>query len=378
MARAASRMAAPEVWIGPAGGRIDGVERIAVLRGGGLGDLLFAFPALSSLAAAYPRARITLLGTPAHAALLGSRPGPVDEVAVLPRVRGVYLPEGEAEDPAGADEFVREMREKRFDLALQLHGGGRNSNPFLLRLGARVTAGLCTPDAARLDRVLPYEYYQHEWMRALEVAGLVGAPPVALEPRIHVTPREREEALRWAPPPGVSLVVVHPGATDPRRRWPAERFAEVAARLVDAGARVVVVGDSSDVLLGERIVRLARDAARAAAGEQLRSLAGRLTLSGLVGLLSAADAFLGNDSGPRHLAQAVGCPTVSVFWAGNVINAGPLGRAEHRIHVSWTTRCPACGRDCTSAADRCAHDVSFVAQVPPAPVYADLAQLIPL
>lgn len=372
---ATPRIAEPDLWLGPAGGRIEGVERIAVLRGGGLGDLLFAFPALSSLAAAYPQARITLLGTPAHAALLGSRPGPVDEVTVLPRVRGVHLPDGEAEDRAGADEFVRELRKKRFDLALQLHGGGRNSNPFLLRLGARVTAGFCTPDASRLDRVLPYEYYQHEWLRALEVVGLVGAPPVALEPRIHVTPEERDEARQWAPPPGVRLVVVHPGATDPRRRWPAERFAEVAARLVDAGARVVVAGDSSDVPLGEQIVRLAGDAAQGAAGDRLRSLAGRLTLSRLVGLLSVADAFLGNDSGPRHLAQAVRCPTVSIFWAGNVINAGPLGRAEHRIHVSWTTHCPACGRDCTAGGERCEHDVSFVAAVEPDPVYDDVAEL---
>lgn len=369
-------MAADDLWIGPAGSRIEGVERIAVLRGGGLGDLLFAVPALSALAAAYPEARITLLGTPAHAALLGSRPGPVDEVAVLPRVRGIHLPEGEDEDPVGAREFIHDLQERRFDLAVQLHGGGRNSNPFLLRLGARVTAGLCTPDAPPLDRILPYEYYQHEWLRALEVVGLVGAPPVALEPRIHVTPEERAEALRWTPPPGVPLVVVHPGATDPRRRWPAERFAEVAARLVDAGARVVVVGDSSDVPLAERIVQPAREAARGGAtDEQLRSLAGRLTLSELVGLLSVSDAFLGNDSGPRHLAQAVGCPTVSIFWAGNVINAGPLGRARHRIHVSWTTHCPVCGLDCTAGTERCEHDVSFVADVDPDPVYDDLAHL---
>lgn len=58
-----------------------------------------------------------------------------------------------------------------------------------------------------------------------------------------------------------------------------------------------------------------------------------------------------------------------------MINAGPIGRSQHRVHVSWTTRCPACGRDCTSDAERCEHDVSFVADVEAGPVLADLEEL---
>lgn len=366
----------PSVSIGPLGDRVDGVERIAVLRGGGLGDLLFASPAIESLAAAYPHARITLLGTPMHADLLDGRPGPVDDVAVLPLVHGVRLPPGENEDPAGAEEFVRWMRQQRFDLAVQIHGGGTYSNPFVRRLGARVTAGLCAPGAARLDRVAPYAYYQHEWFRALEVVGLVGAPPVALEPVLRPTPQEVSQAESWRREAGdAPLVVVHPGATDPRRRWPPERFAEVAARVAAAGAHVVVIGDSSDVPAAEQIVDRARRGLPGVSGERIHSAAGALSLSGLVALLCAADVFLGNDSGPRHLAQAVGCPTVSIYWVGNVINAAALGRSEHRVHVSWTTRCPVCGSDCTGGAERCEHDISFVAEVEAGPVHDDVAEL---
>jgi ADP-heptose:LPS heptosyltransferase len=74
----------------PADGRFDEVLKIAVLRGGGLGDLLFALPALDALAEAYPEAEIVLLGTPMHAALLRGRPGPVARVEVLPKTRGVH------------------------------------------------------------------------------------------------------------------------------------------------------------------------------------------------------------------------------------------------------------------------------------------------
>src|SRR3954471_6742196 len=180
--------------IGPVGDRVEGVERIAVLRAGNIGDLLFALPAVDALAACYPEARITLLGMPAHAALLGDRPGPVSEVVVLPRVEGVGAAPGTASPPDEIEEFCARMREQRFDLALQLHGGGRYSNPFLKRLGARVTAGLRTPDAEHLDRIVPYTYYQHEVLRSLEVAGLLGARPVTIEPVFSVT----EDDLRRA------------------------------------------------------------------------------------------------------------------------------------------------------------------------------------
>lgn len=57
--------------------------------------------------------------------------------------------------------------------------------------------------------------------------------------------------------------------------------------------------------------------------------------------------MVGNDSGPRHLAQAVGTPTVGVYWIGNVINAGAIGRTLHRVHFSWVSQCPVCGVDVT-------------------------------
>ncbi|WP_420497454.1 glycosyltransferase family 9 protein [Parafrankia sp. FMc2] len=77
--------------------------------------------------------------------------------------------------------------------------------------------------------------------------------------------------------------------------------------------------------------------------DRLVDLTGRLGPSGLVGLLAAADVMIGNDSGLRHLAGAVGTPTVGVFWCGDVINAGPLDRGRHRVIASFRTTCPRCG-----------------------------------
>lgn len=372
--------------VGPVLERFSDVSRIAVLRGGGLGDLIYALPAVSALKAAYPEASVTLLGTPIHAELLSQIEGPLDETLILPFAEGVRPG---AEDHGELDRFFGEMRARKFDLAVQLHGGGHYSNPFLLRLGARHTVGTRTPDAARLERTVPYVYYQHEPQRALEVAGFAGAPPPGLEARVRALP---EFAQQLAPrldalfpsAEARGTVAIHPGATDPRRRWPADRFAAVARKAADDGFRVVVVGDHTEKELAETVVEAAVGHAKADSkgasnrAPQVASLAGQLGLGELAALLAACCAVVANDSGPRHLAQALGTPTVGIFWAGNAINAAPLGRTLHRIHLGWATHCPVCGIDITQVgwtAPRCRHDESTVEAVAPDAVYEDVRQL---
>lgn len=356
------------IGVGPILEKFEGISRIAVLRGGGLGDLLFAIPAIAALKAAYPGADVTLLGTPIHEQVVSATVGPIDRVRILPYSEGVRPGD---EDPAGLERFFAEIRAERFDLAVQLHGGGRYSNPFLLRLGARHTVGTRTVDAASLERTVPYLYYQHEPLRALEVAGFAGAPPVDLEARLAPSASLDEDLVSNE---AEALVVIHPGATDPRRRWPAERFAELAAACAADGCQVLIVGDSSEQPLAERITELAA----VSSPGMVRSVAGRLDVSGLAALLARCTVMVANDSGPRHLAQALGAPTVGIYWAGNVINAGALGRSLHRVHASWTTKCPSCGIDVTQVgwtAPRCSHNDSLVEEVAVTAVYEDVRGL---
>ncbi|MGN8048785.1 glycosyltransferase family 9 protein [Curtobacterium sp. 22159] len=356
--------------IGNGGERFDDVREIAVLRGGGLGDLMFAVPAIEALAAAYPQARVTLLGSPSAPAVLAGRTDAVHAFEELPVVPGVRDAGDDAPEP---EEFFDRLA-GRFDLAVQLHGGGRNSNPFLLRLGARHTVGTATEDAEVLERWVRYVYYQHEVLRALEVVSLAGAAPVTLDPRVRVRDDERDA---WRERLGVTrkLLAVHPGATDPRRRWSPERFAAVARARLAAGDDVVLVGDPSDVPAAAAIV----DALPADAADRVHDLTGSLPLTELPAVLAAADVLVGDDSGPRHLAVAVGTPTVGVFWFGNVVNAGPFDRGRHRVHMSFVTRCPVCGIDVTQvgwSAERCEHDPSYVDEVQPEAVLQDVEDLL--
>lgn len=340
-------------------GLVPGVRKIAVLRANALGDYLFALPALDALRSAYPEARITLLGAPWHADVLAGRAGPIDRVLVVPAAPGLRDPVPDDPGPA-PDAFLAAARAERFDLAIQLHGGGSHSNPLVAGLGARVTAGLRSADAAPLDRWVPYVYYQPEVFRYLEVVALVGAEPVTHQPRLALTDRDRREAesiVAEAGPgtAGGPLVALHPGATDPRRRWPSQRFAAVGDALADAGARVLVTGTPTERdLVAEVTGRMGRPA---------YPMVGRLSIGGLAALYARCAVVVSNDTGPLHLAAAVGAATVGIYWIGNMINGAAVTRTRHRPLISWTVRCPVCGRDCTRH-DRCPHDPSFVADVP--------------
>ena len=326
------------------------VERIAVLRANDLGDLVFALPALDALRAAYPSAEITLLAKEWHRELLGSRPGPVDRVIAVPAHRGVR--EDREPDRLELDSFFAAMAAERFDIALQMHGGGRFSNAFVARLGARITAGARTPDAPELDRSIAYVYLQPEVLRQLEIVALVGAAPAGLEPRLAVTEQDRAQASAQLAVDG-PLVVLAPGASDPRRRWPVERFARVGDALAAAGAAVAVSGDASERGLAADLAGRMR--------APLRDVSGRLSLGGLTGLLARAQLVVSNDSGPLHLAAAVGAATVGIYWGPSAINGMLAARRAHRPLVSFTLACPRCGAD--SLRSPCDHADSHVAEV---------------
>ncbi len=326
------------------------VRKIAVARVNALGDFLFTVPALEALRAAYPQAEIVLLGKAWHASFLARRTTPIDRVVVVPPCRGVGADPDIEENPAELERFFQSMVQERFDLAIQMHGGGRYSNPFTRRLGARVTIGLQTPDALPLDYTMPYIYYQHEIVRYLELVALVGATTSVLEPHIAVHQDDLAESARLVPYDDRPLVALHPGASDPKRRWSPDRFAVVGNALVEAGARVVITGIAEERELTAAVMQHMEGKAQ--------DLGGMLSLGGLTGLLTRCRVLVANDTGPLHLASAVGTATVGVYWCNNLIIAGPMMQTWHRTAVSWQVACPVCGVD--QLRTRCEHPDSLV------------------
>ncbi len=340
-------------------------RKIVVLRANGLGDFLLATPALRALGKGFPEAQITLLTLPWLRGFISGRYPYLHRVEAIPPYPKIHQP-GPADPPAteDADAFFARMQAEAFDLAIQMHGGGADSNPFVARLGARHTLGLQAEGAPPLEHNLRYFYYQSEVARYLELVSKLGVPGDGPDMDAPVLAEDRERLARVWPPGSPPYAVLHPGAGDVRRRWPAERFARVAEHLYERwGLTPIVTGREDERAIAGQVM--------AACRAPVVDLCGRLDLGAMAALVEGASLMLCNDTGPAHLAYALAVPSVVLYWAGNLITAGPARRERYRPVLSWTLSCPQCG-----TRGRCTCPASWLAEVSPAEVLAQVDDLL--
>lgn len=271
---------------------------LLVLRPLGLGDHLTGVPAYRALAGAYP-GHHRVLATSEAMVPLGRLTGSFDEViAVVPLA------------PLGAGLA-------RPDIAVDLHGRGPASQRRLLELAPRRLVAFAHPDVpatAGGPRWRPDEHEVQRWCRMLAESGI---PADAADLRI---------AAPEIPGPSVfdQATIVHPGAASPARRWPADRFAAVAAAERRAGRRVVVTGGAQEAPLAHRVARLAGLPASSVT-------AGTTDVVGLVAAVARAALVVSGDTGIAHVATAVGTPSVTLFGPIPPSEWGPpAGSGRHR------------------------------------------------
>ncbi|GAC1425291.1 MAG: hypothetical protein NVS4B1_18300 [Ktedonobacteraceae bacterium] len=370
------------------------MKRVAVFRALQLGDLLVAVPAFRALRGRFPDAEITLIGLPWAATFVQRFNGYIDRFVEFVGYPGIdELPF----DIQRTERFLTEQRTYCYDLALQMHGSGRNSNPFVLALGASTTIGYYEKMPAGLTIEAAYPDGQHEIYRNLNLVALldhtfldvsgpmyprrrgnehlhtrgvptipevrstqqhhiVGTPLVGVRgtgkgfdetlshtksdtrlefPLFASDYAEADELLRPLERGRQRIIGIHPGARPPARRWPPEYFATVADRLAQRlDARILLTGGPGE----EQTVQ----AVMAAMHTPAVSLVGRTSLGGLAALISHFDLFISNDTGPSHIACAVDCPSVTLFGPADVRRWAPLDRQRHLI-VRHPVACSPCG-----------------------------------
>ena len=315
-------------------------SRIAIFRALQLGDMLVSVPALRAVRRLYPDAEITLIGLPWAAWFAGRFSAYIDRFVKFPGWPGI----AEAGyRPAAVASFLQAQRAYGYDLAIQLHGSGRTSNAFVTALGADVTAGYHAPDAsARPDVSAPYPDGDPEIVRCLGVARLLGASESDVGLEFPITADDGVEAAGLlGPSPGQSelWVGIHPGASAPSRRWPAERFAAVADYLVrEHRARIIITGGPGEESVARRVADLMSAPAT--------NLAARTSIGGLAAVIDRLDLFISNDTGPAHIACARGTPSVVIFGPADPDRWAPLDQRRHRV-VRHPVPCSPCGfREC--------------------------------
>ena len=312
--------------------RIQGsARRLLVVKFWGIGSLQLATPAVHALRLRHPHATISLL------TLSGNREF-AEGLQVFDEVRCLDLAaRGKAALALRLLRMLRELRASRFDRVYDFEFFTWFSALASLASGAPRTFGFAAPSVRRgglhTDTV-PFNRYWHvaRNFRAL-AGGENGADVTPKELSVfRVRPEHEEELAQVLEASGRALVVINPNAGDlaPERRWPADRFGAVAARLVrEDGAHVVVTGAPSE-----------RDKTRAvlsAAGPypsgRLQDLGGALSIGALHALFRRAHLVISNDSGPMHLAAAQGVPTLGIFGPETPVMYAPLG-LQTRVHYA--------------------------------------------
>jgi heptosyltransferase I len=306
------------------------------------GDILLCLPAVQALRRHAPQTRVTWLVEEAFADLLRGQPE-VDQVAAIP-LRAwkalAYKPWHWGALLRRWREFRRELGRERFDLCLDLHGAFRGSLLAALVPCDRRLA-IKTRRAKRWRLVLRAERVPqagpHLVDRGLTVMAALGADPRGPWDAYRVSEADGDvaEGLLRGHDFGCDgpLVALAPATSEPSKCWPQERFALLARRLHDDHrARIVLVGGPGDVALCQRII--------AAAGIPALSVAGQTTWPQLAGLLQRCATLVSGDTGPMHLAAAVGRPVVALFGPTVPEVSGPLG--EGHVIVQTALPCRPC------------------------------------
>jgi ADP-heptose:LPS heptosyltransferase len=263
------------------------VSNVLVLRALGLGDFLTAVPAYRGLRQAFPDAIITLAAPDTLEPLVGL----TEAIDRLLPVNGLGALAAVSPPP---------------DLAVNLHGAGPESIRDLLATGAR---RLITHWHAQYPSVAGPKWCEemHEverWTRLLNAEGIPADPTLL------------QLARPFRAPVLTDAVIVHPGASAEARRWPVDRYAEVARGLASQRHPVVITGSAT-----ERTRCLA--VARFAGLDPNRVLAGGLDLAELAALVAAARLVISGDTGIAHLASAYQTPSVILFGPTSPERWGP-------------------------------------------------------
>ncbi len=354
--------------VGRRGPDIADVKRILVVKLDHIGDFLTALPALHRLAARFPQARIDLLAPAASAELARLEPV-VSDIAVF---EFFHAKSGEGQKAVGDAEYRAlhaRLAPTAYDMAIDLRMQPE-TRAVLPHTGAKFLVGYDREEKfGFLDVALVWEgdrkltpkraHISERLVDLVEAAAAAcgGQPASAL----RAEPTTRVPALAALPADfrNHRLVCVHPGVGNPVRQWPPGHFAALIDLFVAEGFRAVLIGGAGEAPIAEEVLRRISEPGTA------ESLAGRVDLNQLPAVIQACALFVGNNSGPQHLAASLGIPAVGIH--SGVVDAaewaplGPQALALRRRMI--------CGPCYLEFASDCPRDLACLTGLLPAQVF---------
>jgi heptosyltransferase-1 len=310
---------------------------------GAIGDVVRALPLLGRMRRAWPDAHLAWCVEPLSQPILEGHPW-LDELIVFDRSRA----------PWSIAPFLARVRGGRFDLVLDLQRILK-SGVIARASGAAERIGFAPANAKEFNHLFATRYIEPQPNLRLKLAqyqafgDALGLAPAAIEFGLEPTPEEQSRAdamLADAPRPILAVIL---GSSWPSRVWFPESIAAVIQSLAhplegSPAFSPVLLGGPDDVALAREVVNLVGET-------PVPNFAGRTTLRDLIAIFRRSAAAFGPDSGPMHIAAAVGCPVVSIWGATSALRSAPWGFAEYAISGEipcapcYIRRCPI-GREC--------------------------------
>lgn len=290
-------------------------RNILAVRLDAMGDVLMTTPALRALEAG--GRRVSLLTSPSGAAIARLIPE-VDEVLVY---EAPWMKASRRADTAADEALIATLRAKAFDAAVIFTVYSQSPLPAALvcyLAGIPRSLAYCRENPYRLlsdwqAETEPGQGIRHEVQRHLDLVASIGAQTLNKRMSLRVPARAIAAVAQRLKDRGLDagerFIVLHPGATAPSRRYPSEHFAAAASELIARGHTVVLAGGADEKALCANI--------SAQCGSAPINLAGASTLEELVALIAGAQLVICNNSGPAHIAAAVGTPVVDLYALTN-------------------------------------------------------------
>jgi ADP-heptose:LPS heptosyltransferase len=300
------------------------INEILILRALQLGDLLCAIPAIRALKNAYRHSRIVLIGLPWAADFADRFSRYFSGFISFPGFPGLI------EQPYSASDFtnfISNLRQRKADLFIQMHGNGTISNDISVMSQAARLAGYYIKGGYRPDRELymPYPEEVSEVRRHLRLMEFLGVPAAGEHLEFPVSDAEQERYRKLSRDYDLAsggYVCIHPGARDLRRRWDVAKFAAVADAIAARGYRIVLTGAESE----RDTVHKVSAAMRCPSVD----LCGKTGLGELALLIRNARLLFANDTGVSHIAAATGTSSIIVFLISDPARWAPSDRDLHR------------------------------------------------
>lgn len=311
-------------------------ERILVIKLDHLGDVLLATPVFSNLRRAYPNAELHALTGAWSRVVLEKHP---DVNNVVEYDSPAFCRTGQSTSLRETLKLYRRLRRQKYDLMVELRSDWRIVWFAFLRL----TPKRLSRAALQVANKLSFAQFSgtHETTRNLDVLRQAGIPTPVRTAVFSVTPEDKKWASDFLVTYQIErqrpLIAIHPGSPIALKRWLPERYAELADWLIARKrAQILFVGVEDEIPIVTEIQARMR-------GESI-NIAGKTTLTQLASILHTCNVFIGNDSGPMHLAAAVGTQTIGLYGPGDPTRFGPAG--EKCQTIRRRSDCPCSGTTC--------------------------------